>query len=81
MTDTRKKPQENHSQTLSNPVIPQTQTWYCTECRFVLGYTDRDKSILRIKFKDQYVQVKKAEEISSMCRRCGQWNTLLSLSE
>ena len=80
MTDTRKKPQENHSQALSNPVIPRTQTWYCTECNFVLGYTDREKSILRIKFKDQYVQVNKAEEISSMCRRCGQWNKLLSLS-
>jgi hypothetical protein len=81
MTEDKRKKREQTPKKLPHPVIPAHLTWFCIECGFVLGYTDDVKTELRIKFKDQYVQVTGAEEVGSMCRRCGKWNILRALSE
>jgi hypothetical protein len=68
--------QTSTSAKLRNPVIPANQTWMCTACRFVLGYTDSSKTELRMKFKDQYITIIKAVRIETTCRRCGKFNTV-----
>lgn len=75
-------PQSKHSASkFKNPVISPALTWMCTECKFILGYTDSAREKLRIKFKDQYITITKAEEIQCVCRRCGQMNSVCALSE
>lgn len=59
-----------------NPVISPALTWKCTDCAFVLGYTDSTKTELRIKFKDQYVTITNAERVDCVCRRCAKYNSV-----
>ncbi len=66
---------------IHNPVIPASMTWKCVECMFILGYTDSSRTDLRIKFKDQYVTITKAESITCVCRRCAKFNKLTTLPE
>lgn len=68
-------------QALRNPVIPPSQTWKCEECHFVLGYSNSDKTELRMKFKDQYITIVKAERVSCACRRCAKWNSVGAQAE
>ncbi len=51
--------------------------WKCLACSKVLGYTDNDKQILRIKYKDLYVYIK-GGEVTEVCRYCGKLNTVAS---
>ncbi len=76
--DVRVKPRV---QALRNPVIPASQTWKCVECHFVLGYSNSDKTELRMKFKDQYITIVNAESVACACRRCAKWNTVGALAE
>jgi len=47
--------------------------WRCEECKFQLGVTDPKKSVLRIKYKDLYVEVF-GGSVLVICRRCGKRN-------
>ena len=50
--------------------------WLCTSCNFLLGWVDREtKSEIRVKFKDQWVQVE--GKLLHICRRCGKLNELI----
>ncbi len=51
--------------------------WKCLACNKVLGYTDSDKQILRIKYKDLYIYVK-GGEVTEICRYCGKANHVIS---
>ncbi len=51
--------------------------WKCTACCKILGYTDPNKEILRIKYKDLYIYVK-GGEVTEICRYCGKANTAVS---
>ncbi len=51
--------------------------WKCAACFSVLGYTDSDREVLRIKYKELYVWMK-GGEISCICRYCGKVNSVTS---
>ena len=53
--------------------------WKCVACFSVLGYTDADKEVLRIKYKELYVWMR-GGEISCICRYCGKVNSVVSSS-
>jgi len=56
-------------------LLPEDQVWRCRECRAILGFTDREKKVLRIKYKDLYVSVLNGV-VSRVCRNCGATNTI-----
>ena len=47
--------------------------WKCIDCKKVLGYTDSRSEILRIKYKDLFVYIRKGE-VTVLCRNCGKQN-------
>ncbi len=51
--------------------------WKCSACYKVLGYTDPDREVLRIKYKDLYIYVK-GGEVTELCRFCGKANVVVS---
>lgn len=51
--------------------------WKCSACYGVLGYTDSNKEILRIKYRDLYIYVR-GGEVTEICRHCGKTNTVIS---
>lgn len=67
--------------TFRNPVISPALTWKCTDCAFILGYTDSTRTELRIKFKDYYVTITKADRVDTVCRRCAKINWVSADSE
>ncbi len=50
--------------------------WKCSACCKVLGYTDPNKEVLRIKYKDLYIYVK-GGEVTEICRYCGKANVVV----
>ena len=75
-----REPQRKQGQkrTLSNPVLPASQIWKCDECSFILAYLNKKKDVARIKYKDLYVEVGRAQWIKTTCRRCGLVNEVNS---
>jgi len=67
---------DRRDQKIPNPVIPAHLTWKCEACKALLGYTNEDRTELRIKFKDQYLEVVKPEVVRATCRRCAKWNVV-----
>lgn len=63
-----------------NPVISPALTWKCTDCAFILGYTDSTKTELRVKFKDYYVTITRADRVDTVCRRCAKMNSVTASS-
>jgi hypothetical protein len=74
MKQTQRGPQSNARAT----GIPTELIWRCTECKSLLGFLSRDKTVLRIKYKDLYIHIKQGDEgaVSRNCRVCGYWNTV-----
>lgn len=62
-----------------NPVFDRTRTWFCVECALVLGYTNEDRTELRIKYRDLFLEILRPESVSTACRRCGKWNIVTAL--
>ncbi len=58
-------------------VLSLASAWKCLACGKILGYTDNDKQILRIKYKDLYIYVK-GGEVTEICRYCGKLNHVVS---
>lgn len=56
-----------------------TEKWLCTGCHFLLGFVE-NKTIVRIKRKDLYIQVK-GGEVWVNCCRCGKVNNLQDFPE
>lgn len=54
--------------------MAEPQKWLCTECRFTLGFVE-EKTTVRIKRKDLYVEVK-GGTVKVTCCRCGKQNIL-----
>ena len=54
------------------------EKWICKRCPSLLGYAmDVDgKTYLRIKIKDQYIDVWEPERIDVKCRKCSFTNSL-----
>jgi len=50
--------------------------WLCETCGFVLGYSDPNKNVIRIKYKDLYLWIE-GGRVSNICRRCGAINELI----
>ena len=51
-----------------------TEQWLCVDCQFILAYVS-DKSVVRIKRKDLYVEVE-GGKVTVTCCRCGKRNTM-----
>ncbi|GAH19804.1 unnamed protein product [marine sediment metagenome] len=49
--------------------------WLCTDCRFVLGYINPQKTEVRMKAKDFFLTVE-GGKITHPCRRCGKTNEI-----
>lgn len=49
--------------------------WLCTDCRFVLGYINPEKTEVRMKAKDFFLTVE-GGKITHPCRRCGKVNEI-----
>lgn len=49
--------------------------WLCSECSFTLGFVDDDKTTVRIKRKDLYVECS-GGIVKVTCCRCGKQNIL-----
>ena len=49
--------------------------WKCADCKSILGYTDSRSEVLRIKYKDLFVYIRKGE-VTTFCRKCGKQNTV-----
>jgi len=47
--------------------------WRCHQCGFILAVLDKSKELIKIKYKDMYVQCK-GGKITIICRRCGAIN-------
>lgn len=52
-----------------------SNSWKCAACFAILGYTDSNKEMLRIKYKDLYVYII-GGEVTQICRSCGKANTV-----
>ena len=52
-----------------------TFAWKCIECFKILGYTDADREVLRIKYKDLYIYIN-GGVVTEICRFCGKANTV-----
>ena len=58
-------------QEVSNKEFPsQDFRWQCPNCKFLLGFIDRNCETVRLKYRDFYVTVK-GGEVACTCRRCG----------
>lgn len=53
--------------------------WRCPSCDNTLGYTDAQRLVLRMKYKDFYVFIEEAKCIVTLCRRCGRQCILQSI--
>ncbi|MBA7594677.1 hypothetical protein ES703_01624 [subsurface metagenome] len=53
----------------------QGTQWLCTDCRFILGYVNPEKTEVRMKAKDFFLTVE-GGKISHPCRRCGKVNEI-----
>lgn len=49
--------------------------WLCTDCRFILGYINPQKTEVRMKAKDFFLTVE-GGKITHPCRRCGKTNEI-----
>ena len=56
------------------------QRWECLACGFLLGWVEH-KSVLRVKRKDLYIEITKAQKIVINCCRCGKPNELKDIPE
>lgn len=54
----------------------QGTQWLCTDCRFVLGYVNPEKTEVRMKAKDFFLTVE-GGRITHPCRRCGKVNEIV----
>lgn len=53
--------------------------WNCSRCGLMLGIVDSStKENLRIKVREQYYWIEKAESVSTGCKRCGAFNRVSS---
>ena len=71
---------EKQAPTAARPISRPTNkvdgiAWKCQSCTSILGFLDKEKAELRIKYKDLFVYVK-GGEVRIICRSCGQQNTL-----
>lgn len=77
MSDIKKQTKNKKSNRKAR--LPRNRTWHCEDCDFVLGYTNRDKTELRIKFKDEYIVIHRPEAVEKTCRGCGKINKVSAL--
>lgn len=54
---------------------PTIVKWHCVACGCVLGHIE-NKTTIRIKRKDLYVEVEGGARVTEICYRCGKPNTL-----
>lgn len=66
----REQRKQGQKRPLGNPALPANQTWKCAECGFLLAYLNKERDVARIKYKDLYVEVGRAQWIKTTCRRC-----------
>lgn len=52
-----------------------SQKWCCINCSFFLGWVENG-DILRVKRKDLYIEITKANKVVINCCRCGKPNEL-----
>lgn len=50
----------------------------CDSCKSLLGFVDKKREKLRIKYRDLYVRITNADLVEITCRSCGQMNCLNS---
>ena len=55
---------------MSNPALPAEQTWKCVECGMLLAYLTKDREVVRVKYKDLFVEIGQANWVQIVCRRC-----------
>lgn len=51
------------------------QKWLCSGCDFLLGYVENGVT-LRVKRKDLYIEITRAQKLVINCCRCGKANEL-----
>ena len=67
----------NEARVHSRSVV-RDHAWTCPSCGNILGYLNRDKTVLRSKYKDFYIYVEEARSVVTLCRRCGKECVLTS---
>ena len=72
----RGNPQAKKGGRLSHPVLPDRQIWRCADCEFLLAYLNKERDVARVKYKDLYVEIGRAEWVKITCRRCGLVNSV-----
>lgn len=51
--------------------------WSCSRCGLLLGIVDSaTKENVRIKIREQYYWIEKAQSVSTGCKRCGAFNRI-----
>lgn len=56
--------------------------YLCPKCKSLLAFVDAEtKSVIRIKFKDMYVYIEDAKQVTIPCRSCGFINSIHRVEE
>jgi|GEM_PF-6519252 len=59
--------------------MPKLNLWYCNNCKAILGHIEGN--ICRIKRKDLYVEITAAENIFTVCYKCGKPQAIQNVQE
>jgi hypothetical protein len=65
---------------MTEQILTHSVAWKCANCRTaILGYSNREKSMIAVKYKDMYVHITGNDvEVKTLCRKCGFPNTIIN---
>ena len=79
MVEASQRPRQNKFvQKLGSQI--DVPVWRCSSCKGVLATTDKERSTIRLKYKDFYCHVSNGGKVTVACRRCGELNTVITLA-